>query len=89
MTVATATKKQTPLSVPAKPDEDAIIGKAYDPHIARRLLGYVRPYQRRILIALAWMTVAMTVYIAGPYLIKVALDSGICLLYTSPSPRDS
>ncbi len=77
MTVATATKKQTPLSVPAKPDEDAIIGKAYDPHIARRLLGYVRPYRKQIVIAFAWMTVAMTAYIAGPYLIKVALDSGM------------
>ncbi len=77
MTIATATKKQTPLSVPAKPDEDAIIGKAYDPHIARRLLGYVRPYQKQILIALVWMTVAMAAYIVGPYLIKVALDSGM------------
>jgi hypothetical protein len=40
VTIATATKKQTPLSIPAKLDDDAIIGKAYDPHIARRLLGY-------------------------------------------------
>jgi len=78
MTAATATQpKQKPLSVPAKPDEDQIIGKAYDPHIARRLLSYVRPYQKRILIALFWMVVAMTAYIAGPYLIKVALDSGM------------
>ncbi len=77
MTVATTTKKQTPLSVPVKPDEDAIIGKAYDPHIARRLLEYLRPYRLRILIALFWMTVAMAAYIAGPYLIKVALDSGM------------
>ena len=77
MTIATVLKKQLPLSIPPRPDEDTIIGKAYDPHIARRLLGYVRPYQKRILIALFWMIVAMAAYIAGPYLIKVALDSGI------------
>ncbi len=78
MSVATITQPTPkPLSVPAKPDEDAIIGKAYDPHIARRLLGYVRPYQKQILIALVWMTIAMAAYIVGPYLIKVALDSGM------------
>ena len=77
MTLAIATKPKPILSLPARPDEDTIIGKAYDPHIARRLLGYVRPYHRDILIALFWMTVAMVGYIAGPYLIKVALDSGI------------
>jgi ABC-type multidrug transport system fused ATPase/permease subunit len=49
----------------------------HDPHITRRLLGYVQPYRTQILIALVWMTVAMAAYIAGPFLIKVALDSGI------------
>lgn len=78
MSVANVTlPKPKPLSVPARPDEDTVLGKAYDPHITRRLLQYVRPYQRQILIALLWQTVAMTAYIAGPYLIKIALDSGI------------
>lgn len=78
MSVATVTQaKPKPLSVPARPDEDTVLGKAYDPHITRRLLQYVRPYQRQILIALLWQTVAMSAYIAGPYLIKIALDSGI------------
>jgi len=78
MSAATVTQqKPKPLSVPAKPDDDQVIGKAYDPHITRRLLEYVRPYQKRILIALGWQIVSMTAYIAGPYLIKVALDSGI------------
>lgn len=77
MSAATVTQKSKPLSVPAKPDDDQVLGKAYDPHITRRLLEYVRPYQKRILIALVWQTVSMTAYIVGPYLIKVALDSGI------------
>ena len=78
MTAATsASQKPKLISVPAKPDEDQVIGKAYDPHIARRLLGYVRPYQKQVLIALVWQTIAMAAYIAGPYLIKIALDSGM------------
>ncbi len=76
MTVATATQTK-PISVPAKPDEDSIIGKAYDPQITRRLLRYLRPYTRQILFALGWMTLAMTAFIAGPYLIKIAIDNGI------------
>ena len=26
--------------------EDEILGKAYDPRLMRRLLGYLRPYRR-------------------------------------------
>ena len=77
MTVATATKKQTPLSLPARPDEDSIIGKAYDPKLARRLARYLLPYKWQVLSAMLWMFFAMSAYIAGPYLIKVALDGGI------------
>lgn len=78
MTVSTTVQpKPKPISVPAKPDEDSIVGKAYDPQITRRLLRYLRPYAKQIAFALVWMTIAMAAYIAGPYLIKVALDNGI------------
>ena len=63
---------------PANPnDDDAILGKAYDPQIARRLFRYIRPYSRRLLAALALMTIATSMNVSGPYLIKVALDSGV------------
>ena len=78
MTVQTTTQqKPKPISVPARPEEDSIIGKAYDPKLARRLLRYLMPYKWQVVSALAWMFFAMSAYIAGPYLIKVALDSGI------------
>ena len=75
MTLATATQKPKPqtISAPAPPHDD-IIGKAYDPQVTRRLLTYLKPYRTNILAALAMMGVSMTGYIAGPYLIKVALD---------------
>ena len=67
-----------PPGPPANPNaDDDILGKAYDPHIAGRLWSYVRPYRWNLLVALLCMTAAMTGYVAGPYLIKVALDEGI------------
>ena len=57
--------------------DDEILGKAYDPHIVRRLLTYLRPYRRNILAALTLMTVATAANVSGPYWIKVALDNGI------------
>jgi len=70
-----ADKKQP--SAPPKPADDEILGKAYDPHIVRRLLTYLRPYRRNILAALTLMTVATAANVSGPYWIKVALDNGI------------
>ncbi len=69
-----ATAKPLP---PAKPTEDDILGKAYDPQIVRRLLSYLLPYRRNLAVALAMMLVATAAAVAGPYLIKVALDGGV------------
>ncbi|MGH2522552.1 MAG: ABC transporter transmembrane domain-containing protein, partial [Anaerolineales bacterium] len=70
----TAITKPSP---PAKPADDEILGKAYDPQITRRLLTYLRPYRRNLLAALALMAMATAANVTGPYLIKVALDNGI------------
>jgi ATP-binding cassette subfamily B protein/subfamily B ATP-binding cassette protein MsbA len=73
------TKKATDKKQPRPPagGDDEILGKAYDPHIVRRLLTYLRPYRRNILAALTLMTVATAANVSGPYWIKVALDNGI------------
>src|SRR3990170_5958497 len=64
--------------IPPKPaDDDTIVGKAYDPQIVRRLFHYIRPYRRQLFSALSLMTVATFANVSGPYLIKVALDSGV------------
>jgi len=78
MTIATSTQsKPKPLSLPARPDEDTVIGKAYDARLVRRLARYLMPYRWRILAAILWMFLAMSAYVVGPSLIKVALDEGI------------
>ncbi len=60
-----------------RPADDDILGKAYDPKITRRLLGYLRPYRRNIAAALALMTVATGAVVLGPYFVKLAVDEGV------------
>ncbi len=66
-------------ALPARPADDdmIVVGKAYDPHIVRRLLTYLRPYRRNLLAALGLMTAATIANVSGPYFIKVALDGGV------------
>jgi ATP-binding cassette, subfamily B, multidrug efflux pump len=77
MSISTKSAVKKLPSAPPTPADDEILGKAYDPHIVRRLLTYLRPYRRNLLAALALMTVATVANVSGPYWIKVALDGGI------------
>jgi ABC-type multidrug transport system fused ATPase/permease subunit len=52
-------------------------GKAFDPQVTKRLLGFLRPYWRAMLLALALMLAASGLSLLAPYLIKVAIDSYI------------
>jgi ATP-binding cassette subfamily B protein len=57
--------------------EEEALGKAYDAHLMRRLLGYLRPYRWRVVLAVAMLVVASAVELVGPWLTKVAIDSAI------------
>jgi ATP-binding cassette subfamily B protein len=57
--------------------EEEVLGKAYDAGLMRRLLGYLRPYWRQVLIALAAIVGASLLQLAQPYLMKVAIDDHI------------
>src|SRR2546428_9977326 len=63
-------------SGPAGSDED-ILGKAYDPRIMSRLLEFLRPYRLRIALAFVVMVIRACSGLAGPYLIRLAIDDGI------------
>src|SRR5512134_1600460 len=51
--------------------------KGYDPKVTRRLIEFLSPYRWRLLFALFLMLVGSSVAVAGPYFVKIALDSGI------------
>ncbi|MGI8784841.1 MAG: ABC transporter transmembrane domain-containing protein, partial [Acidobacteriota bacterium] len=59
------------------PHEEEILGKAYDARLMRRLLTYIRPYRTTVLVSIALIFVVAALDLAGPYLMKVAIDDYI------------
>jgi ATP-binding cassette, subfamily B, multidrug efflux pump len=57
--------------------EDEVAGKAYDTRLAHRLYLFLRPYSLYLLLASLALLISSACQIAGPYLIKVALDKHI------------
>jgi len=60
--------------------EEEVVGKAYDGRLMRRLLGYLRPYTKVVLVALGFLLLNAGFQIAGPMLTKIAIDR-----YLAPS----
>jgi ATP-binding cassette, subfamily B, multidrug efflux pump len=54
--------------------EDEVLGRAYDARLMRRLLEYLRPYWRQVLLAFATILVTTVSSLIQPYLIKIAID---------------
>jgi len=52
-------------------------GKAFDPHVTRRLLGFLRPHTTKMIGAFLLMLGATALTLAIPYLMKIAIDSAI------------
>lgn len=59
------------------PEEDEILGKAYDGRLMRRLGVFVRPYWRRLALALVLLFGAALAELAPPYLVSRAIDGPI------------
>lgn len=57
--------------------EDEILGKAYDSQLMRRLLTYLRPYKKQVIIAFVLIFANTLTELGGLYLVKVAIDNAI------------
>jgi len=57
--------------------EDDSLGKAYDSRLVKRLLRYLTPYKSWLVVALIVMTIASLLQLAGPVVIKMAIDKYI------------
>ena len=64
--------------------EEEKIGKVYDSRLVARLLGYLRPYRRWVIVSVCMLVAHSLLAVAGPYLTKVAIDN-----YLSPQPASS
>jgi ATP-binding cassette subfamily B multidrug efflux pump len=52
-------------------------GRGLNPVIANRLFTFTRPYAGRLILSAVLMLSASAASVAGPYFVKVAIDSGI------------
>jgi ATP-binding cassette subfamily B protein len=59
--------------------DDDILGKAYDAVLMRRLLTYLQPYRRQVIVAFLAIVVGTGTALAQPYLIKIAIDEHIAV----------
>jgi ATP-binding cassette, subfamily B, multidrug efflux pump len=57
--------------------EEEKLGKAYDSHLTRRLVGYMKPYKAQVWFALFLTLVVTPLEILPPYLFAIALDNYI------------
>ena len=57
--------------------DEELLGRGYDHRLMRRLLGYLRPYRRQVLLAVGVVLADALVGLAGPWLTKEAIDHGI------------
>ncbi len=49
----------------------------YDPRLARRLLGYLRPHTSRIIVGALLVLLSTAMALLAPYLLKIAIDTDI------------
>ncbi len=63
-------------------EKDEVSGKAYDSRLMRRLIRYLKPYTLQVVVAAVLLLLISVTRLAGPYLIKIAIDQYIL-------PRDT
>jgi ABC-type multidrug transport system fused ATPase/permease subunit len=61
----------------AQGDDEEILGKAYDARIMSRLLEFLKPFSAHIGFAFVLMCIVAATNLAGPYLLKEAIDGAI------------
>jgi ATP-binding cassette subfamily B multidrug efflux pump len=56
---------------------EELYDKSVNPQTAKRLIAFTRPYLSRLIISTVLMLAASAASVAGPYFVKIAIDSGI------------
>ncbi len=57
--------------------DDDVLGKAYDARLMRRLLAYLRPHWRKVLLALGTISASAAIQLLPPWLTRQAIDVAI------------
>lgn len=62
-------------------DGDELLGRVYDRRLVGRLLAYVRPHRRLVLLAMLFMSIATAVDLVTPWILKDGIDRYLARLY--------
>jgi ATP-binding cassette subfamily B protein len=57
--------------------EDEVLGKAYDARLMKRLLGFIKPYKKYVILAIILNVLVAILDSVGPLLTKIAVDDYI------------
>src|SRR6266566_8256648 len=55
--------------------EEEALGKAYDSHLMRRLLAYMKPYRWSVVLAMSMVAIVTPLELAPPWFFQHAIDS--------------
>ncbi len=68
----------TPITPPTYVTEsEELYDKSVNPQTARRLIAFTRPYLGQVILSAFLMLLASAASVAGPYFVKIAIDSGL------------
>ena len=81
----TPAKKPAPPKPASGPDDD-VVGKVYDGALMRRLVTWLKPYKLQVAISTVAILIKSSTIVAGPYLVKVAVDT---YMSATPNPHPS
>jgi ATP-binding cassette subfamily B multidrug efflux pump len=57
--------------------EDEVLGKAYDSKLMKRLLAYIKPYKKYVILAIIFNIFVAVLNAVGPLITKIAVDDYI------------
>ncbi len=57
--------------------EDEAIARGYDSRLVNQLFGFLSPYRRKVVAAVAWMIATTLLSVSGPWIIGKAVDDGL------------
>ncbi|MFY8030351.1 MAG: ABC transporter ATP-binding protein, partial [Devosia sp.] len=58
-------------------EEEEAFGKAYDPRIVRRIMAFVKPYRKQMLVSVAAVVIFTGIQLTLPLIIRYAIDHGM------------
>jgi ATP-binding cassette subfamily B protein/subfamily B ATP-binding cassette protein MsbA len=58
-------------------ESEELYDKGVNPQTAKRLIEFTRPYMGQLILSALLMLIASAASVAGPYFVKIAIDSGL------------